>query len=240
MSEFNSRWVFFDAGDTFIYGYPTLYDALIDCCREQGIEVAASQVKQSVQAYFAQNPPIDFTRQDRFEAYFRALYRHLLTEAQYPPPLEPGVEYLWSEWRSARRLRLFDDARGAFRLLHEAGYRLGVISNWDDSFEGALKRLDAWEPFEIHIASCLVGLSKPDPAIFHHALEMAQTQPSQSWYVGDQVDTDIEPAHQIGMKTVCVDYFDKVEPDEAAIANAHLPSISLAAWHIIQHDRRAA
>ena len=33
-------WVFMDAGDTFIYGYPTFYEALGDCFQETGRELS--------------------------------------------------------------------------------------------------------------------------------------------------------------------------------------------------------
>ncbi len=81
------------------------------------------------------------------------------------------------------------------------GFTLGVVSNGC----GNVERLCAdfgYAPFlSVVVDSRRVGLFKPDPAIFLHAVEKMGGDPVTIMMVGDSFDRDVRPAKQIGMKT---------------------------------------
>ena len=53
------------------------------------------------------------------------------------------------------------------------------------------------------VSSGDVGISKPDPAIFHMALEQAGcTPPEDAVMIGDRLDNDVRPAKALGFGTV--------------------------------------
>lgn len=90
--------------------------------------------------------------------------------------------------------------------LRELRTDLGVISNWGHGLEKSLEPLGL--PLRVVVASADVRLRKPDPAIFHCALEQAGVVPAEAVYVGDSIRLDIEPARAIGMRSILVDPLD--------------------------------
>lgn len=229
-------WVFMDAGDTFIYGYPTFYEAVRDRWSEIGAEISLETVKKETNNFFVTNPKAELTSQERFERYFKSLYRHVLTELGFPGVIEEHVEGLWLEWESGHRLRLFDDARSALDMLKRARFKLGVISNWDLSMEPVIQRLGVHDRFNVLVCSCKVGVAKPNPGVFEHALDKAGAAPTQAWYIGDQIEYDIHPAHALGMKTALVDYYGKIKEKDRDQSDIYAPSLSLAVYGILREE----
>src|SRR5207249_3433247 len=54
-----------------------------------------------------------------------------------------------------------------------------------------------------------VGRSKPDPALFRHALRAARAGPAECLMVGDRLDNDVAPAVALGMATAWVRWPDR-------------------------------
>ena len=81
-------------------------------------------------------------------------------------------------------------------------YRLGIIANQPSAVKDALRRDDLDGYFEVWGVSDDVGLEKPDPRLFAHALELAGVDPQHSVMVGDRLDYDVRPAKIAGMRTV--------------------------------------
>jgi putative hydrolase of the HAD superfamily len=47
-----------------------------------------------------------------------------------------------------------------------------------------------------------VGVKKPDPAIFNHALDLAKASNNESVMIGDNLEADIEGAEKVGMSSI--------------------------------------
>lgn len=58
------------------------------------------------------------------------------------------------------------------------------------------------------VDSTVVGIAKPDPAIFQPALDALGTAPDRTLYVGDTVHADVRGATAAGMPVVQLDPFD--------------------------------
>ncbi|MGI6457037.1 MAG: HAD family hydrolase [bacterium] len=224
----SERWIFMDAGDTFIYGYPTFYEAIRDCMSTAGQECSLDTIKKAVHVFMEAAPPENITTQDKFRTYFHSMYRNVLEQLSYSEEINRGVSYLWGEWESGHRLRLFDDSYMALKILKEKGFKLAILSNWDTSFQKTLARLGVEHFFDIILASCEIGIAKPDPEFFHHALQLAKTKAEQVTFLGDQIDYDLVPAKNLGMKTVYVDYYGREKKSDAV--DYYVPSMSVAAW----------
>lgn len=80
-------------------------------------------------------------------------------------------------------------------------FRLGIVSN----FYGNVDRIlaDAGiAPFVcVIVDSARVGLSKPDPRIFLHAVTQLGPPPAETLHVGDSYERDVVAAHQAGLRT---------------------------------------
>jgi putative hydrolase of the HAD superfamily len=105
--------------------------------------------------------------------------------------------HLWSGHDSA--------TPAALERLRAAGIRLGVVSNSDGRADEALMAAGLRDNFEVVIDSQLVGIEKPDPRIFHLALDRMGVQPADALYVGDIYEVDVVGARRAGMPVVLLD-----------------------------------
>lgn len=83
-------------------------------------------------------------------------------------------------------------------------YRLGVVSNFYGNLEGILEAEGLRPLFGAVADSGVVGVIKPDPAIFLHALKGLGSSPEEAVMVGDSVKRDIAGAKGLGMKKALV------------------------------------
>lgn len=86
--------------------------------------------------------------------------------------------------------------------LSERGVHLGVISDVDTA-EGRriLETFAVLERFDSITTSEEVGKTKPDPAMFEHALSRSGTAPDGSLMVGDRYRHDMVGAKGVGLQT---------------------------------------
>lgn len=66
--------------------------------------------------------------------------------------------------------------------------------------------------FSHHFSAASVGFAKPHPAMFHHALQAAKVNASESIHIGDHPVQDIQAAKDIGMKTIWVNWMNQAWP----------------------------
>jgi len=95
---------------------------------------------------------------------------------------------------------LYPDAKGALERLRAAGLTVGAAGNQPLGAESAVG--DLFRPGELVGTSAAWGVRKPDTAFFARIAKELRLPPSQIAYVGDRIDYDVHPAHEVGMFTV--------------------------------------
>jgi 2-haloacid dehalogenase len=86
--------------------------------------------------------------------------------------------------------------------LRERGDRLVALTNWSaETFPVALARFAFLQWFEDIVVSGEVGLAKPDPRIFHLAVERNRLDPSRTLFVDDS-HVNVEAARATGLHAV--------------------------------------
>lgn len=123
-----------------------------------------------------------------------------------------------------------DDARRGLRALSDAGVPIGVVSNASGQIVETLARSGICQvgPGE-HVAvrcivdSHVVGVVKPDPRIFDHAVtEFAGIPRDRIAYVGDSPHIDVVGARAAGLVPVLVDPFgDHDGPELDGVTRIH-------------------
>lgn len=79
-------------------------------------------------------------------------------------------------------------------------YDMVLVSNFYGNINAILKDFDL--PFFSHVVeSAVVGVRKPDPAIYRLGVEATGRPASEVLVVGDSYDKDIVPAHAVGCAT---------------------------------------
>ncbi len=81
-------------------------------------------------------------------------------------------------------------------------YPMVLVSNFYGNMETVLKEFGIREYFTSVVDSALVGIRKPDPAIFALGVERLGLQASQVAVVGDSFERDIVPGKKIGCATI--------------------------------------
>lgn len=86
---------------------------------------------------------------------------------------------------------------------------MGVLSNYAPFLERNLRVLGIHNYFAFFVVSSLLGLEKPDPRIFHMAVQEAGYPQEQILYVGDSPRDDVEGAQAVGLDVILLDRFDR-------------------------------
>ena len=100
---------------------------------------------------------------------------------------------------------LFEDAIEVLEYLKD-NYKLHTITNgFSEVQEKKLKKSNIHHYFNTITNSEMVGVKKPNPLIFKHALKSANTNVNQSVMIGDNYEADILGALNIGMDAILYD-----------------------------------
>ena len=102
--------------------------------------------------------------------------------------------------------------QGLLARLHKS-YHLGVVSNFTGNLELCLEELGLMHYFAVVADSGRVGVTKPDPRLFRHALASPAVTPNPGWMVGDNFESDIRPAAALGLSTVWLAPASEHSPD---------------------------
>lgn len=114
-------------------------------------------------------------------------------------PEEFELEYLAI---CPQKTNLFPHAHETLAYLDEK-YNLHLISNgFKEACETKMKKSNLNKYFKNIFISEVVGVNKPDPRIFQFALETTGARAPQSLMVGDNLDTDIRGAMNVGMDAI--------------------------------------
>ena len=95
---------------------------------------------------------------------------------------------------------------GAERLLESAShFKNCLITNGDSQHQwGKIDLLDIGSKVDQILVSGDLGIRKPDPRIFEQALDLTDTEPSESVMIGDSLHTDIAGAAAVGIGTIWI------------------------------------
>jgi putative hydrolase of the HAD superfamily len=85
------------------------------------------------------------------------------------------------------------------------GLRLGAVSNANGTLRRLFDRLGFTSAFDVILDSQVEGVEKPDPRIFHLALERLGEEAGAALHVGDFYHVDVVGARAAGIRPVLVD-----------------------------------
>lgn len=196
------RAVLFDAGNTLIF---------LDhgrLAREVGAHTglaldAATLARTAPEAARALERKERLTDRERATRYLELLF--LL--AGVPEAELPGVREALRLMHAERHLwsGMHPGTPAALDQLRAAGVPLAVVSNSDGRVESALAAAGIRDRFDVIVDSALVGVEKPDPAIFAHALSALDVPAAEALYVGDIFEVDVVGARAAGLDVMLVD-----------------------------------
>ncbi len=84
-------------------------------------------------------------------------------------------------------------------------YKLGIVSNFDNSLPNILKEYNIFQYFDNIVYSALVGVEKPNPEILNISCKNLMVNPSQAIYIGDH-PLDIVCAKNAGISIIWINH----------------------------------
>lgn len=99
---------------------------------------------------------------------------------------------------------LFEPATEVYDMaarLRRSGLQTGILSNVFSLNAREIERRGLYDGFEPIVLSCYEKLVKPDPRIYHQALQKLGLQPQEVLFIDDQ-QIFLDPAINLGMYTV--------------------------------------
>ena len=143
---------------------------------------------------------------DGWRDYFHYILGHVGV------PMAEQSQVIDSLWEAHQRFGLWrtpiEGGKEAVAEAKRRGYRVGVVSNAEGKVARDLESAGYGDLFETIVDSHLVGVEKPDPAIFHIALERLGARAESAVFIGDLPSVDVVGARAAGLGAILVDPHD--------------------------------
>ena len=125
-----------------------------------------------------------------------------------------GAELTYQYRQSMGRRVVVDDGREVVEELQRRGYTLGIISNLIGTREiPEWLETENFKPyFKSVVLSSMLGIRKPDPAIYLEAARSAGVEPARCAYVGDNLKRDVTGTRAAGFGMIVI----MIEPKKLA------------------------
>ena len=105
---------------------------------------------------------------------------------------------------NSKTLAFLNENKQVLEHLKQAGYPMVLVSNFYGNINQVLKDAEIDGYFKEVIESAVVGVRKPNPAIFALGVCALDLPASQVLVVGDTYGKDIIPAHKLGCHTLWI------------------------------------
>lgn len=183
-------------------------------------------------AWLLETEPADFSRR---MAFFELLKKTFDVAAP--------VEELHARYRRRMPELIEPDPEvcATLEALRAAGWRLGVVTNgMADNQTAKLRQAGLYDLMDTVVISESVGVRKPDPRIFHHALATLRAKPSRRVVmVGDSLTADVDGAVAAGLAAVWISHGRALPSDgpQPYRTVRTVRTVTEAAALIMQQDR---
>jgi HAD superfamily hydrolase (TIGR01509 family) len=199
--------IIFDYGATIDTNGKHWAEALWDAYVATGIPVSKPQFKDAyvyVERYLAMHPVI--LPDDNFKNVLlkkAGLQLNRLKDESFLPADYNSSEYSLAISNQCYNfvLAVLKDVKPVLEEL-SSRYPLALVSNFYGNVETVLKDFGLRDYFGEIVESSVVGIRKPDPAIFALGVKALGLKPEEVVVIGDSYKKDIYPAGQVGCRTI--------------------------------------
>ena len=108
-------------------------------------------------------------------------------------------------WRQVENFDLYADVLPCLQCLDDAGLAAGIVTNTDRDLLEAIEHFGLSRFVTAVSASYDVGVMKPDPRIYEHALAQAGVSAADAVMVGDSYHDDVRGAQAAGIVGILLD-----------------------------------
>jgi len=223
-----------------LFSCPAMGEIYAEVLARHGVRVAPAEVRRVFPTVWQELDCRTPAGRDRFTAFpggSRGFWARLverlceLLEASTPGPF--AAAELYQRFARPESWVVYPDVSPALDALRGLGLRLAVVSNFDERLPALLDGLGLASRMDAIVVSSALGIAKPNPAIFRHALERLGAAAAAALHVGDHRLEDVEGAQGAGMAAI------ELRRGRGGGAGASCPDL-LAAAAVIERAARPA
>lgn len=195
------RAVTFDVGGTLIAPFPSVGHVYADVAAAHGVNgLDAADLDRRFARAWKRHRPESYAKSE-WATLVDATFDGLTPE----PPSRTFFEDLYDRFTGTDCWRVFDDVLPTLIALRTRGFKLGLVSNWDERLRPLLVALELAPCFDACLISCEVRSAKPDGMIFAAAAEALDLKAREILHVGDSDREDAGGALMAGMQSLLID-----------------------------------
>lgn len=201
------RAVLFDRDDTLARTDPGVYrEAALWAASRFGLD-AREAGRRMAEGWAAHAEAWWHLRSDEDEVAFWETYRADLGRAL---GLTDGqARDLMTAYPYERFMKPVEDARTVLETLRARGLKIGVLSNTLPSIGRTLEALGLSDLVDVAVATCTVGVHKPEPGAFEFALDALGVPAPSVLFVDDRPE-NVEAARALGLQAALIDLDGRV------------------------------
>jgi putative hydrolase of the HAD superfamily len=203
------RGIFFDAGGTLFYAYPSVGEIYSEVTAMFGARVEPQRIfKQYRDAFYKaikrwnELPSSDLTDKQMWREITSDVYSRI--PEMEVVDFDRWFEYLYKVFAQPQTWRLFPDVTPVLWELKNRGLTLAIVSNWDTRLRKIVEGLGLFDVIEHIVISAEVGVRKPKKAIFEFALNLCKLNAVEAMHVGDLYVEDVKGAIEAGLEAVYI------------------------------------
>ena len=137
---------------------------------------------------------------------FFTYYESLILSEDYPSLNKHLTSKIWENvYAYPTKFKLFDDVKNCFIQLKDEKIQIGILSNIEINSSELLASLNLNHLVDFMVTSSEVGKTKPAPEIFIKALNLGKTIPEKTVHIGDQIESDVYGAKNVGIEAILID-----------------------------------
>jgi putative hydrolase of the HAD superfamily len=199
------RAVTLDATGTLM-SCPAMGELYAEVLERHGMRVGPEDVRRTFPVVWKELDCRTPSGRDRFvafpggaRAFWARAVERLCELLEVGTPSAFAAAELYHRFADASSWVVYPDVVPALEAMRGSGLRLAIVSNFDERLGGILDGLGLADRVDAVVASSELGVAKPNPAIFRHALGRLGVDARQAIHVGDHALEDVEGAQGAGM-----------------------------------------
>ena len=206
------RSIFFDFVGTLAFNDPPRAWHYLKACAKRGIFLNRREVWAAVNGVWATidheenmaHPEASGSRED-YDAFRTDIESQILDALGVEAHKDEIIREVLTVHDDPRAYTLFPEVPETVRRLHDAGYKLCVVSNFSWDLPQLVDALGIGAYMTSAITSARVGYRKPHPRMFEAAVQALDADPLSSLFVGDTYQDDVMGPTSLGFEAILVD-----------------------------------
>ncbi|MDA0347954.1 MAG: HAD-IA family hydrolase [Verrucomicrobia bacterium] len=186
----------FDATGTLFDPFPSIGAIYSEILQEHGVSISEPDLEMRFMVEFhkSRNLPMKSIDETSEKNRWRCVLESILKE-DYS---EAIFDSLWETMGQGNRWKAKPMLRRTLQALKEAGFRLVVVSNWDNRLYRILSDLNIDGYFDQVFISTELGAEKPSEEVFTRVSRNLAAAPRTLLHIGNSPANDFKPAIRAG------------------------------------------